>query len=64
MKFTVAASLLALGAASAFVAPQAHGRSQQNAFSRSMTATETSVYTFEKSEEIFAEAQTVSRRTG
>ena len=62
MKFTVAASLLALGATSAFVAPQPSGRSNHNVFSRSMTATETAVYTFEKSEEIFAEAQTVSSR--
>lgn len=62
MKFTVAASLLALGATSAFVAPQAYGRSNQNVVSRSMTATETPVYTFEKSEEIFAEAQTVSKK--
>ena len=59
MKFTVAASLLALGTASAFVTPQAYGRTQDVV--RSMTATETSVYTFEKSEEIFAEAQTVRK---
>ncbi|CAB9511312.1 Glutamate-1-semialdehyde 2,1-aminomutase [Seminavis robusta] len=57
MKFTVAASLLALGTASAFVPPQAYGRTSDVV--RSMAATETSVYTFEKSEEIFAEAQTL-----
>ena len=59
MKFTLAASLLAVGTASAFVAPQAFGRSS-DVVSRAMAATETPVYTFEKSEEIFAEAQTVS----
>jgi hypothetical protein len=57
MKFSAAATLLALGTASAFVAPQAYGRSS---VAQSMAATETPVYTFEKSEEIFAEAQTVS----
>ena len=58
MKFTVAASLLALGTTSAFVAPQAFGRSS-DVISQRMAATETPVYTFEKSEEIFAEAQEV-----
>lgn len=54
MKFTVAASLLALGTASAFVAPSAYGRSS---VSQSMAATETDLYTFEKSEVIFNEAK-------
>lgn len=56
MKFTIAASLLAIGTASAFAPPQAFG---WNGVARSMAATETDVYTFEKSEEIFAEAQTL-----
>jgi len=60
MKFTAAASLLALGTTSAFVAPQAFaGRSSQDFVARSMAATGTELYTFTKSEEIFAEAQTV-----
>jgi len=54
MKFTVAASLLALGTASAFVAPSAYGRSSVG---QSMAATETDLYTFEKSEVIFNEAK-------
>ena len=55
MKFAVAASLLAL-TANAFVAPHS-GRSSNVA--RSMADTATEVYTFEKSEELFAEAQEV-----
>lgn len=59
MKFSVAASLLALGTVSGFVTPQ-------NAFARSvshsMADTATEVYTFAKSEEIFAEAQTVRHK--
>jgi hypothetical protein len=60
MKFSLAASLLALGSASAFVAPQ--GAFARSPVSRSMADTATEVYTFEKSEEIFAEAKTVSAR--
>lgn len=58
MKFSVAASLLALGSASAFVAPQgAFGA--RSPVARNMADTATDVYTFKKSEEIFAEAQNV-----
>jgi len=56
MKFTAAVSLLALSTASAF-APAFSGRS--NNVAQSMAATETGLNTFEKSEEIFAEAQTL-----
>jgi len=59
MKFTAAASLLAIGAASAFVAPN-QALFDRLSMSQNMAATETPVYTFEKSEQIFAEAQEVS----
>ena len=63
MKFTAAVSLLAaVGTVSAFTSQHAAyaGRaSSTTIISQNMAATETPVYTFEKSEEIFAEAQEV-----
>lgn len=59
MKFTAAVSLLALGAVSAFSPQQAFAGRSSVSVSQNMAATETPVYTFEKSEEIFAEAQEV-----
>lgn len=55
MKFTIAAAFLA-GSAAAF--SPAFATHSSNALK--MSAVETEVYTFAKSEEIFAEAQTVS----
>jgi hypothetical protein len=55
MKFTIAAAFLA-GSAAAF-SPAFASRSSTGL---KMSAVETDVYTFAKSEEIFAEAQTVS----
>jgi len=58
MNFSIAAALLTLTSASAFVPHQAFGG--RNNVARSMSAaTDTPVYTFEKSEEIFAEAKTL-----
>ena len=54
MKLACATLLLALGSASAFTAPSANGPAT------ALRATTTETYTFTKSEEIFAEAQTVS----
>ena len=60
MKFTAAVSLLALGTVSAFTSQYANAAAgRASIISQNMAATETPVYTFEKSEELFAEAQEV-----
>ena len=59
MKFTAAVSLLALGTVSAFTSQYANAAAGRASISQNMAATETPVYTFEKSEELFAEAQEV-----
>jgi hypothetical protein len=63
MKFTVAVALLA-SSVSAFTFPIVSSCSSSTTTRPSngltMSAVETEVYTFAKSEEIFAEAQTVS----
>jgi len=58
MKLAVATAFLA-GTAAAFTAPAFSRPSSFSAAALKMTATETETYTFSKSEEIFAEAQTV-----
>jgi len=57
MKFSAASLFLLSSSAAAFSAPT-FGAPRSSALK--MTATETQVYTFAKSEEIFAEAQEVS----
>ena len=57
MKLNVALSLLLSSSVQSF---STHGASRQTTFLQSTTATPT--YTFAKSEEIFAEAQTVCRQ--
>jgi hypothetical protein len=59
MKFAIAAAVLA-GSAAAFSTPAFATKSS----TLKMSAVETPTYTFTKSEQIFAEAQEVSRASG